>query len=360
MKRRFASLASVLFLLAACGGTAAPTSTAGKSGAPLDIATYQGADRQQMLEAGARKEGTLTWYTSLAGPIIDRQFAGFKQKYPFIQPEVYRAADNELLARATQEAQGGKNVFDVLESPPTAARLFSDAKLLARYYSPSLANFPQDFVYNAANGTVETAVDRVQYVSFAYNTKVLAGTQEPKTIDDLMKPEFTGKIGIAGSTTGPRWVGSILQALGQEKGKQWLAQFASQQKPKVYQMSGTSVLDLIAKGEIPASTTVFESDALRVAKEQGAPVKWLPLGLVMVNPGELGLDAKAPHPYAALLFLDYLLGDGQKTFADIGMHTAGEQLPVGEKLWLPEQGKTAAQIETQTKLWTDLFSSTFR
>lgn len=356
MNRITSTLVAAL-LLAGCGA-AAPAAPSAKPS--QSIVLYQAADRQQVLEAGAKKEGTLTWYTSLAGPVIDRLVSGFKQKYPFIAPDVYRAADNELLTRASQEAQGGKNVFDVLESPPTAARLFSNAKLLTRYASPSLSGFPPDFMYNAANGSVESAVDRVQLVSFAYNTKVLDGVPEPRSIDDLMKPEFAGKIGIAGSTTGPRWVGSILQALGPVKGKQWLTQFASQQKPKVYQMSGTSVLDLIAKGEIPASTTVFESDALRVAKEQGAPVKWLPLGLVMVNPGELGLAAKAPHPYSAMLFIDYLLGDGQKTFADIGMHTAGEKLPQDEKLWFPEQGKTAAEIEADNKLWTDVFSSTFR
>src|SRR5690349_19787110 len=61
-----------LVLLAACGGSQAAGSPAqsaasgAKSGVPTtatEIARYQGADRQQILEAGAKKEGTLTWYT---------------------------------------------------------------------------------------------------------------------------------------------------------------------------------------------------------------------------------------------------------------------------------------------------------
>jgi hypothetical protein len=61
-----------------------------------------------------------------------------------------------------------------------------------------------------------------------------------------------------------------------------------------------------------------------------------------------------------MLFVDYLLGDAQKVFTDIGMHTAAEKLPANEKLWLPEQGKTAAQIEADSKSWTNLFNSAFR
>ena len=69
-------------------------------------------DQHEMsvLEAGARQEGQLTWYTSLTGPIIDRLLAGYKQKYPFVEPEAFRAAENELLTKSTQEAQAGRQV----------------------------------------------------------------------------------------------------------------------------------------------------------------------------------------------------------------------------------------------------------
>ncbi|HLG69825.1 MAG TPA: hypothetical protein VK009_05310 [Chloroflexota bacterium] len=357
------TLVGLALLLAACGGTAAPapsgaSSGQGKPATPAQIAAYRGADRQQLLEDGARKEGKFTWYTSLTGPAIDRLFAGFKQKYPFMAPEVFRGTDNELITRATQEAQAGKDVFDLMESPPTALRIVSAAKLLTPYYTPLVANFPEGFTYGASNGLVETAVDRVQYVSFAYNTKMAPGP-DPTITEDLLKPQFAG-FGIAGSTTGPRWVGSILQLMGEDKGKQFLTQLETQQKPHVYQTSATSVNDLIGKGEIPASPTIFESDAYRLSHEQGAAVKWLPLGEVVVNPGEVGMNVRAPHPYSALLFLDYLLGDAQSVFTSIGMHTAAEKPPTNEKLWLPEQDKTADQIEAQTKAWTDLFNATFR
>ena len=43
-----------------------------------------------------------------------------------------------------------------------------------------------------------------------------------------------------------------------------------------------------------------------VAKRKGAPVEWRPLDPVVANVGYSGILAKAPHPHAALIFIDYL------------------------------------------------------
>jgi hypothetical protein len=45
-----------------------------------DLANYRGADREEMLKAGAKKEGKLVWYTSLTA---HRDIANvFEAKYP--------------------------------------------------------------------------------------------------------------------------------------------------------------------------------------------------------------------------------------------------------------------------------------
>src|SRR4051794_18498163 len=87
----------VAALALACGGTApaargaasgsvpAAPAAGGKPTTVAELAGYQGADRQQVLEEGARREGKLTWYTSLTGPIIDRLLAGYQQKYPYVE-----------------------------------------------------------------------------------------------------------------------------------------------------------------------------------------------------------------------------------------------------------------------------------
>ena len=51
--------------------------------------------------------------------------------------------------------------------------------------------------------------------------------------------------------------------------------------------------------------------------EKGAPVEWLPLDLVPTNVGGAAIAAQPPHPHAALLLADYLLGpEGQALLAN--------------------------------------------
>src|SRR5581483_4643031 len=96
-------------------------------------------DRQAVLEAGARKEGSVTWYTTLAGAGIDALANGFKEKYPYLQVEVFRADEQQLSTRVSQEAQAGKQVFDVIECQPVTTGILEESKLLAPFYSPGLA-----------------------------------------------------------------------------------------------------------------------------------------------------------------------------------------------------------------------------
>lgn len=46
-----------------------------------ELAPYLGADREQVLYAGAKSEGKISWYTSLAGGSYKALADGFEKKY---------------------------------------------------------------------------------------------------------------------------------------------------------------------------------------------------------------------------------------------------------------------------------------
>lgn len=374
---RLGVLITALIVATACGGSTTPVapsaagtaaSGAAASGAAAvpttvaELAAYQGADRQQILEAGAKKEGRLTWYTSLAGAAIDRLAEAFKKKYPFItQVDVFRGTESELLTKATQELQAGQPSFDVIESQITAIQLLFDAGHMTPYFTPSAKAIPDEFKTKDKQRPelIQSATDRVSLISFAYNTNLIPASAVPKTRDDLMNPALAGKLAVTGTNTGQRWVGSVLFSMGADKGKQWLTDFATKQKVVVQQVSGKALLDLIAKGEVAASPTIFKDHADLAALEKKAPVKWVALDPVVGNTGQDGMALKATHPNAALLFIDFLLGaDGQKVYRDNKYATAGDKIDF--RVWVPEQGKTTDQIQKDTKLWSDTFKSTFR
>lgn len=366
-------VAVALVLLAACSPSAAIPAGSGGAGtgstqpAPAgavgpqsvaELAAYAGADRQQILEADAQKEGHLTWYTSLAGPVVDALLAGYQAKYPFVQADVFRGAEDDLVTRATQEAQAGQQVFDVLESPPDAVHILLDATLLGPYYSPALDGYADELKDTRNGSSVAGTTIRVSYIGFGYNTTLLPDSAVPHTYQDLLNPALSGKMALAGSTTGYRWVGAMLHSLGDDAGKQLVSQIASQQNPEVQQVSAQALLGLIVKGEVVASPTIFLDHVDQAQSQQQAPVKWQPLEPAVANTGEAALAAKTTHPGAALLFIDYLLTDGQQVLKQYSYLPGSEAVLF--QAWVPESGRTTAQMQSDAAAWAGLFKSDFR
>jgi iron(III) transport system substrate-binding protein len=366
MNKHLRSAFALLCVLAvaACGGTAAPAPASGASAratAPTtaaEIGPYQGADRQQLLEAGARKEGAVNWYTLMAGDSIEAIVNPFKAKYPYLKVDVFRSDAADMVTRANQEEQAGKHVWDVVDvASPYIDQLGPQS---TPYFTPALASFPPELKFGASGATVKTASDWTTLIGFGYNTQLIPETAVPKTMNDLLNPALSGKLSLTGTGTGWFWVGAVLKGMGDAKGKAFLDQFAKQQKPAVQQISGKALLDLVAKGEVPASPTIFRDHVRLAVDTQKAPVAWVPLDPVATLATKIAYAAKAPHPNAGMLFLDFILGpEGQKILKDNYYTTAGgEKLPY--QLWLPGEGKPADEGAKETQTWSDLFKSTFR
>ena len=56
-----------------------------------ELAPYLAADREQILYAGAKAEGKVVWYTSLAGGSYKEIVNVFEKKYPGVKVEAFRA-----------------------------------------------------------------------------------------------------------------------------------------------------------------------------------------------------------------------------------------------------------------------------
>src|ERR1043166_901611 len=100
-----AIIASALWLMGAqgCAQQRMPTTVA-------DLAKYRGADRESLLYAGAKTEGKVTWYTSLAGASYKELAKAFSEKYPGIELEPFRAPGADLVVRLEEEAKAGRNI----------------------------------------------------------------------------------------------------------------------------------------------------------------------------------------------------------------------------------------------------------
>lgn len=151
------------------------------------IANYIGADRQKVLEDGARKEGALLIYTTgtQIQPVIDR----FKQKYPYLRVELARAPSADVASKVVEEYAAGVHLADTFELAAHGLLIPRDLGILQPFTSPEAAN------YQAA--AIETNHHwisvREGYTGIGFNTQKIAAAEAPKTYLDLLDPKWKAR-----------------------------------------------------------------------------------------------------------------------------------------------------------------------
>ena len=116
--RNVAAIAATLAAIVALGAIFLPLTAAAqvKAGATAaDVALYAGADRQQKLVEGAKKEGNLNIYTSAQGDDMGPLVAAYEKKYG-VRVSVWRASSEKVLQRAVTEARGNRFTVDIMET----------------------------------------------------------------------------------------------------------------------------------------------------------------------------------------------------------------------------------------------------
>src|ERR1043166_7909528 len=187
-----------------------------KPASVAELAANTGADREQRLLAGAKAEGKVVWYTSLAGTSYKELARAFEAKYPGVHIEPYRATSADIMTKIVAEAEARRFVADSIETTLPVMRFMREGKMLAPYASTALAKYPANAVEKTERGLFYWGVDRETYMGVGYNTTAITGNLIPKSYADLLKPELKGKIGFATSDTGARTIGAMLKFKGEE------------------------------------------------------------------------------------------------------------------------------------------------
>jgi iron(III) transport system substrate-binding protein len=296
--------ASFAVIVAVLLGWAAPSPAQTERGANphRELYLYKGADREQRLIAGAKKERQVAIYTSLnlkdSVPITE----AFEKKYG-VKVSLWRAGSEKVLQRAVTEARAGRFAFDVLETNGPEMEAMYREKLLEEFFSPHFkdlppAAFPKHRHYVA---------DRFNFFTIAYNTNLVKSEEVPNSYEDLLLPRFAGKVGIEAGDVD--WFGAMVKHMGEAKGLAYFRKL-SQAKPQI-RTGHTLIAELVAAGEIPLAATVYNHNAERLTVK-GAPIKWKALDPTFGRPNAVGVARQAPHPNAALLFADFMLShEGQ-------------------------------------------------
>ena len=318
------------------------------------IALYQGKDREQRLIEGAKKEGQLVIYDSHTW--FKTYVKEFEKKYPFITVSEWRNDSKNIIRRSMEEFAANKAIVDVIETTSEGMGLMKRDGLFQEYFTPQ-ARFYPDTVKAKGKSGVYYLGDRETYNSLGFNTSLVPANEAPKTLKDLLDPKWKGKMSIVSTSTGVRWVGAMNDVMGRE----FLDKMVEQDL-KVQDMSGAALAGLVGSGEVPLSPTIFDADVM-VTKQKGAPIDWRPLAPVVTTVGYSALSSKAPHPHAALLFLDYVHSkEGQQLMMKGGLWSPREDTGTREqkfkKLYLDEK-YSLEELENKFSQWEKLMRQLF-
>ena len=314
-----------------------------------ELALYQGADRQQRLVEGARKEGSLNYYTTSPIEYASRLTEPFAKRYG-VKIGIWRARSEIVLQRVLTEARAGSASVDVVSVFSPAAETLRRENLLQEIRSPH----QRDLIPSAVPAHREWVATLQHVFVQAYNTDKVGKEELPRAYRDLLSPKWKGKLAIEGDDH--EWMSSVIADMGQAEGERFFRDLVARNGISV--RSGHALLtNLVASGEVPLALAVYQY-SVEQAKKKGSPIDWFVIGPAVSVTNSVAVPKKAPHPHAALLFYDHIIGpEGQRTLAGIGYvptHTRVESPVKGVELKSLDAAALVDEQEKSVRLFEEI------
>ena len=264
------------------------------------------------LIAAGKKEGKTVVYGSLESDTAESAFNAFKKKTG-IEVDYWRASATKVMDRAISEHRAGKPLADIILTNDAPMQIMVKEGLFAKYDSPSAKDFPKDAIDPNLGPRYRNVV-----IGVVYNKDVLKAADALKTLEDLVKPQYRGKIVMPDPTqhtTTTQWMASLDKLMGKEKADKFIRDLAAQ-KPILVE-SLLPAAERVATGETPISISYVKY--VYIYGQKGAPLDYVRLGKFMGDGHYLTMTAKAPHPNASKTLIDYFLGsENMQILAKLG------------------------------------------
>ena len=260
------------------------------------------AQDAKLIEA-AKKEGKLVLYGTMQNDIFELLQSAFLKKTG-ITIDYWRTSATKVLERALSEARAGKAGFDLVMSTEDSMRILLKEGILARYDSPMSKDFPKDAIDPHLGPRARNHI-----VGIVYNKEAIKPVEAPKSLEDLVKPQYRGKLVMADPTlhtTTAQWLSNVHKLLGKDKAEKFVRDLAAM-KPTLVE-SFNPAADRVTAGEFAVGITYVYYVYLNGIKK-GAPLDYVRTGKFLGDASYMSLFHKAPHPNAAKAFIDFFLDE---------------------------------------------------
>lgn len=287
------------------------------------------AREAKLHELAVQEGGQVNLYTSLSSLIVKSLPAAWAQQYPDIKLNIYRAANEDVVAKVMAEHNANVKGADVVETQGTSMLFLQHKKnvLIPYRLSPYAAGIP-------ATDRFDTfTADRIEKFVVAWNTNLVPAGQQPKSYLDLAQPQWKGKIAIDDGDAD--WFATLYMYLQQHGNNGKPMSTATLDKDFQAIMRNTQVINghttqatLLAAGQI-AVLIAGHAQSIENLQAKGAPITFKPFVTpVIQRPQGIGIPYTVSHPAGALLFYDWLLSPaGQQVLNSGGAEPANPHFP---------------------------------
>jgi iron(III) transport system substrate-binding protein len=170
----------------------------------------------------AKAEGEVVLYTAWGLDTVQALQAVFAKKYPFIKFDVLRTGSERLLTITIAEHKQKVFRADVFSGSHLAMINHKKLSHLQKYLSAEQRAFPKEYKNPDGYWTAFYMDTRV----LAYNTRLLARADAPKTYEDLLLSKWKGKMAMDDADY--IMYGSLLEMMGRARGLSFTKKLAQQ------------------------------------------------------------------------------------------------------------------------------------
>jgi iron(III) transport system substrate-binding protein len=320
-------------LVSATAGNSAPRTAAPPSPIKSLVSCLKGlsltAREAKLLDLAKQEGGQVNVYTSLSSLVTKALQTAWAQSYPDIKLNLYRAANEDVVAKVMAEHDAHVSGADVVETQGTSMLFLQHKKTVLIPYrgSPYAAGVPKSDRFDTFTA------DRIEKFVLAWNTNLVPSGQQPTSYLSLADPKWKGKIAIDDGDAD--WFGALYTYLLHHgnKGKPMPAKTLDSKFQQI--MRNTQVINghttqatLLAAGQI-AVLIAGHAQSIEQLQAKNAPIAFTPfVDPVVQRPQGEGIPYTVGHPAAALLFYDWLLSPtAQKMLQQNGVEPANPHYP---------------------------------
>ena len=284
-------------------------------------------ERQRLIIENAKKEGEVTLYTAVNMRDAQELIAGFNKSYPGVRVAIASLGGPGVLNKVLTESRANAHLADVVVLNGISAVELIDKKIVARYKSPMVGFLRKGFV--DAEG-YWPGVYAIGY-TIIYNGRRVSQKDAPKRYEDLLESRWKNNLII--DAEDHDLLAGLIDLWGEAKATAFLKQIAQEQKATFSRQSHTFMTQLVATGEHDVIVDGYVHNAVAL-KGKSAPIDYIMTNPTIIRPPTtIAIMARAPHPYAAALLLDYHLS---KQASEIMTKSQGRWAPRKDVPWAVE------------------------